>query len=1371
MLIKKKHIVFILLVCITLSSFVKGQGRVQFNQIGITDGLSNGSIKSIYQDRDGFIWIGTLAGLNQYDGAEFKVYNASRYDNNSISADDITSIIEDSKGRMWVGTFGGGVCMYNKELDNFITYSNNINQPNSLSSNEVHIIYEDSKGNIWIGTEAGLNKFNETENNFTIYTHQPENPSSLSNNSIRALYEDSTGTMWVGTFGGGMNKFDINSGICKYYKQNTSKPNSISSNFISDIEPYGSNQLLIATNGGGVNVFNFNTGEFTDFFHSLYDEVQIVRDITIDSQGIIWIGTDGDGLFKITPDNSGNIQKIKIARFMYSNQIKSNLGSNAIYKIFEDNQQNIWIGTAWNGISIIEHSKSNIEFIYSDIEGIEPSPVLSMYADKSGNLWIGSDGKGLYFYDKSTGKIINYSTELNNRLEGNYIQLIKEDKAGNIWIGTYANGLTLFNRKQNKFTTYRHDPFNENSISHNNVRTMLEDEAGNFWVATWGGGISYFNTKTGTFKNYLHNESNPASISNNNALAIVPAANDKLWIGTFGGGLNLFEPETGSFTHFSYDENNTNSISGNNILCLHKDNYENLWIGTWGNGLTKFNVVKQEFTRFDLDNGLPNNTITSIEEDDEGILWISTKKGIFSLDPKTNNIKPLNLGRNSKINEFHINSSFKDINDRIYFGGLEGLIAFYPDKLSSENSHYNVKLTGFQLFNKDVPIQENSVLTKQIGYSKKIDLKYDQSVFTIEFTALDFPFSDNCVYAIKMEGFEENWREIGTERSATFTNLSPGEYTFLVRAKGFNSDWNNDVTSISIEIHPPIYKTWWAMLLYIIIFIGLLFAFQRYTFAWARLKNNLKVEKINREQEAQIHQLKLRFFTNISHEIRTPLTLILDPLNKMLESGLGGVQVQNKLQIIKKNADRLLQLINELLDFRRMEMGKIKINVAEGNIVKFTHEIFLSFTEHAHNRNISYTFRAPDNKIMLMYDRQQLEKVIYNLLSNAFKFTPENGSISVSIEKQDNLVYIAVSDSGAGIPESQLPYIFERFYQNDESSSMKESGFGIGLTIAKELVELHSGSIEVSSKEKQGSTFTIILKQGEEHLAKEIISRDYKNSENIENYTLEPTPVIETIPIKEAPKNDFSGNTLLIVEDNTDLRKYLADNLSDKYKVLEAANGKEGIEIAKRSLPDLIISDIMMPIMDGMELCRNLKTDVHTSHIPIILLTARTAMIYKVEGFETGADEYITKPFSDKELRTRIKNLLNNRKLLRERYLKEAMLQPKDIVLTSPDEKFLNKLIEIIEKNMEEPEFKVELLTKEIGMSHSVIYKKIKALTGQSLIEFVRDIRLKRAAQLLKQKVLSVTEICYKVGFTDRRYFSQAFKKKFGQTPSEFANE
>ena len=710
---------------------------------------------------------------------------------------------------------------------------------------------------------------------------------------------------------------------------------------------------------------------------------------------------------------------------------------------------------------------------------------------------------------------------------------------------------------------------------------------------------------------------------------------------------------------------------------------------------------------------------------------------------------------------------FKDKQGTLYFGGSKGVVSFNPNNIHKYNVDYDypVVFTDFKLLDKSAD-NEKSVIKNHISYQDSITLPYNQRIFTFNFSSLKLPFSNKTQFAVKMEGFEDEWREIGSQNTTTYTNLAAGEYSFNVKSKTDDGEWNETkIAKVYISILPPYWRTWWAYILYFILVVIVLVISQRYYLGWVQMKNKLALEQLQREHEDKLHKAKQRFFTNISHEIRTPLTLILGPLNNLLKSDLD-ITKNTQLSTIKSNANRLLHLVNELLDFRKLEEGRVKLQVTQSNIVDFTNEIFLNFSQQGIIRNIDCQFEKTDKQIIAWFDKIQMEKVIFNLLSNAFKFCKEGDRIKVRVKKDANFVNITVSDSGQGIQKDKLQTIFERFYQKEENTHQAQ-GFGIGLSIAKDIIELHSGRIEVSSKLGKGSVFTILVPLGYSHFKESEIIKGVPGDEDIENYIADKNDV----NISEFPKNE-AKSSILLVEDNTNLRDYLKEILSKSYLVIEAVNGKEGLEMAVEFIPDIVISDIMMPIMDGVVFCAELKKDIRTSHIPVILLTARTLISDKIEGLETGADDYLTKPFNESILKIRIKNLLENRKLLRKRYLKEGLLRPKDVKLNSPDEEFLSKLVGIIEDNIAESEFNVDQLAKDIGMSHSNVYKKIKALTGMTIIGFVRDFRLQRAAQLLKeQQKISITDVCFKVGYTDRRHFSQEFKKKFGKSPSLFIKD
>ncbi len=1332
------------------STFLSGQSRVKFKHLTVEQGLSNGRITSIVQDSLGFIWIGTKNGLNRYDSNTFKEYNQK---NSKLSSNDISTLYVNRKSEIWIGTIGGGISVYNPKKDTFIIYKNSPTNNNSISSNDIYTFLEDSNGNMWIGTENGLNIFVEKTNSFKRYTYESNKSDPTGEAGIYSIIEEKNDVFWIGTYGAGLIKFDTDRETFTRICPNIKSVKNKSLDFINSLLFIDKEELLIGTNGNGLLKLNIKNNLISTVFSPhLNEKFSIVRTIKKDKNQNIWIGTDGQGLLKLSTD-----KKSKNSTIQYNNdsRLKTSLSNNTINAIFEDNQSNIWIGTAWKGIDVLENS-DNVNFFYSDIKGYNSSPVLSIYREKS-RLWMGTDGKGLSIYDLETKKIEQYDSKSKFSVGGDYIQCIKKINRKQYWIGTFANGLVLYELKKGKIKQYKRDKTSNSSLPYNDVRGIIELPNGNLWVGTWGGGLSYFNTKNEKFKNSRFNKNTSNSISSDNVTDILMGDFGKIWIATFGGGLNLYDPKTDIFTHYKVEENNRKSIGNNYVFSLIKDHEGNLWLGT-KEGLNKFDINTHKFKRIKIGNTSNSNTIVGIIEDDNYNLWMSTKDGIFKYDYISKTIDKFK----GISEEFHINSVYKDDKGLLYFGGDEGVVSFDPNHKPSNNFNPPVRFTDFKLFNKSVLADKNGILKNHISFEKNIVLKHNQNVFTFNFSALYYP-SNKISYLIKMEGFDKDWINIGTQKSITYTNLSHGNYVFKVKKE--NSNWNKEeITKVNIEILSPFWKTWWAYTFYVILFVLFLFALQYYAFKWAEMKNKLKTEKIQREQEDKLHQLKQRFFTDISHEIRTPLTLITGSINTLLKSNSFDISAQKQLSVIKRNADKLFNLVNELLNFRKLETGHVNLNVAKNNSVSFVKEIYLTFSQHAINKGINYEFISSKDTILAWYDAVQLEKTIFNLLSNAFKFTKVGDSIKIEVAESKKHLIITVSDTGKGISKEKSPDIFKRFYQT--GNNPEKSGFGIGLSIAKDIVELHSGEIKVQSTLHKGSTFTLKIPLGKSHFKESDFATITQNDENILSYTS-----LDKAHRNSNSEETFSGSSILLIEDNHHIRDYLKEILSKVYVIFEASNGKEGLEKAIEYVPDLVISDVMMPIMDGISFCNKLKTDVRISHIPVILLTARTLITDKIEGYETGADDYLTKPFNEDILNIRIKNLLHNRKILRDRFLKEGILSPKEITVNSPDEKFLSDLVSIIEAHIDESEFNIDELTRSIGMSHSSVYKKLKALTGMTIVGFFKDYRLKRAAQLLEKNMFSITDICFNVGYTDRRHFSQEFKKKYKMTPYTYAKK
>jgi signal transduction histidine kinase/ligand-binding sensor domain-containing protein/DNA-binding response OmpR family regulator len=1322
-----------------------GQSQVVFSKLNQTNGLSNDRVSSIVKEKNGFVWIGTENGLNRFDGNKIKIFNKQ---NCALSSNDISDLLIDRKGKIWIGTFGGGLNVYNPSNDKFVTYKNSTNSITSIPSNELNTIFEDSKGIIWLGTKNGLSFFNEKEQAFKTYKFDNKNNYSISHSDVRSIYEDENKNLWIGTFGGGLNKF--NPKTEKFYRIKSSS--AISPDYIHSLCGINKNQILIGTSGKGLLTFDMNTLSFQKKSYGIDKTINIVRCIKRTQKGTIWVGTDGVGLFKIN-----NINSVNPIVYSYTNdfQSESSISSNAIYALMEDENSNIWTGTAWNGVDVLSLNK-DYTFIPSSTKGESPVSVLSVYKNSDG-FFMGLDGKGLTVFSEKANTTKRYNSTNKNSIGDDYIQYIYEARNGTLWIGTFVNGLVNFNYKTGSFTQFKQHIGDSKSLSFNDVRYIVEDEKNNFWIATWGGGLNYLDVNTKEFKNFKEKTDDKNAISSSNVLSLQKDGS-LIWLATFGGGVNLLDTKTNKFQVYKSVEGNPNSISSNYLYSILRDSKGNVWVGTAGEGINLIETKTQKIHRFDIFKNVRYQTVMAIVEDNKGLIWFSTKQGIFNYDYSTKTFKNFSI-----LNEdYHINSGFKDEKGMLYFGCSKGVVKFNPETLKVQNVTPQVKFTNFKLFNKEVAIGEEEILKKDISFSENITLEHDQDVITIEFAAMLFPSSSSCEYQIKMENFDKNWRSIGKEGSATYTNLSPGDYVFKVRSRQLGSEWANQYSSLNIKILKPFWTEWWAFLIYFIVAISMLYGLIKYIISWEKMKADYRFEKFSHEKDIELYNLKQDFFTNISHEIRTPVTLILSSINKLLKSNEFSENHQNPFGTIKKNGEYLLNLVNELLDYRKLEHQQIKLKVVKADWVKFSKEIYLSFKEFAYQKDVKFEFESSSPAIELWFDKNQMEKVLYNLFSNALKFTSTGGSIKLSITETDSDVQLELVDEGIGISKKQLTKIFNRFYQAHDSHSVNGAGFGLGLTISNEIIKLHQGEIIVKSKKGAGSTFTIKLKKGNSFYNECEIDVSENNNELIENYFATKQENTETLTQFPANKEQ----TLLIVEDNIDICNYIIELLSDEFAILKAFNGKEGLEVAIEKSPDLIISDVMMPIMDGIELTHNLKSNVSTSHIPVILLTARASFMHKMEGFETGADDYITKPFNESLLRARIKNILKNRNILHEKFHSGDTNDVGEFVKNKKDQEFLENLGQFIEKNIDSDNLSVNFVAQELGMSHSVLYKKLKTITGLSLVEYMRDYRLKKAKQLLKTKQFTLNEVCYQVGYSDRKYFSKLFKERFGNPPT-----
>lgn len=1360
-----------------LFSKIFPQPDYQFQHINSDEGLSSNTVTCILQDHIGFLWIGTYDGLNKYDGYDFKVFKHNPDDLTSIGANAIQTLYEDKQGIIWIGTFDGGLSRYDPKTEKFTRYLNNPSDLTSLSSNKVYAICEDDEEYLWVGTANGLNKFNKKTQKFSRYNHSSSDSNSISSDIISSLLLDRKfNVLWIGTKSGGLNKYDLNSKRFKSYTSQKNNSGSLSTDFVYCLYRDTSDILWIGTFDGGLNKLDIRTNRI-----QVYDiqnsgsrgfNDQTIISIDEDKSGNLLLGTYENGLMVFD-------KKLNIF-YSYQNDPKEpgSIGDNIVNDICVDRSGLIWIGTWNDGLNKINPNRKFDHYKNNPLNSnsVSGNFITALCEDKDGYLWIGTDQKGLNRFDPKNGIFTHFKNDPNNiySITSDKIADIEEDKEGNLWIAIDGEGFCKYDKKNNRFSRFRHDPNDKNSLPCDQISVIVEQKNGNLLIGTIGGGLLDYNKKKNSFKRIRYDPNDPEDITAYGVYALLEDSKENLWIGTYGTGLFYYDRIKKSSDSYFNIPGDTTSLSDNTISAIAESDDGTIWIGTY-NGLNKFDPHHKKFKRYNESNGLPNNTIYGIVIDDTGNLWISTNKGLVKLNPANDHIRVYTKADGLQSDEFNQWAQCKGRRGNIYFGGINGFNEINSDNLKDSDFKPKVAFTDLLLFNKQIAVGYDehfyrTILTTPIDYTEILELTNDDYLFSIEFLALDYTSSQSIKYAYKMTEFDKEWIYVNADRRfATYTNLSPGEYVFTVKSTNADGVWNEIAKNLAIVVHPPWWKTGWAYSAYGAILIAFIFSIRAYDLKRARLKHQLELEHEHAQKLEELDRMKSNFFANISHEFRTPLTLILGPAEQILSEKIS-TPIQQSLTLIKRNANHLLHLINQLLDLSRLEVGKLKLNAVEQNIIPFVKGMIMSFESAATANSIRLTFSYAENVIPVFFDSEKLETVLKNLISNAIKFTPPNHEISAYILKaSDSLVQIKIKDTGIGIPENEIPKIFDRFYQVQSAHTRLHGGTGIGLALAKELVELHKGRIRVVSKVSEGTEAIIELPLGKDHLSKEQIvdydiERDAQSSHEAEIDELIPRP-------KNHEMKSYATNKdiILIVEDNPDVREFIKSSLGDEFTYDEAENGKDGIKKALEVIPDLIISDVMMPILDGNEMTRQLKSDNKTSHIPIILLTAKSGLDNKLEGLETGADDYLTKPFESKELLIRIKNLILLRKKLQGLYSSQSLssITKSKNKLKGIDAQFLERILKVIDDHISEEEFTIEDFGHEVGMSRSQMFRKIKALTGKSCSVYVRSVRLAKAKIMLQNHEANISEIAYSVGFSSPSYFTHCFKEEFGYSPSE----
>ncbi|MFH4968316.1 two-component regulator propeller domain-containing protein [Gaetbulibacter sp. M240] len=1339
----------VLFVILFITSYLNAQiDDYRFDNISSLDGLSNSSVIAIHQDQFGQIWFGTRDGLNMFDGNHFTVYRNNPEGSNSISNNDILSIHEDSFGSIWIGTYDGlnRFDPYSKTFKRFI----HNNKTNSVNDNTIRTIFEINR-EIWIGTNNGLAIYNIEENSFLEVNQNIKNGNGINGSVVNCILQDKKGNIWIGT-SKGLSKLisrNNNEFKFKYYEVNEDNINVV--NIVED----NNSNLMIATTSGLYKI-NTETGTFsslskTKFFQTLDNDI---RALQYDNDDNLWIGTSS-GVYLLTPNN---ILKSLPNKSSDLNQVKC---------IFKDKAGSFWIGTYYAGISFWD--KSNNNFGKINLDKLSSKVISSIESDANGNLYFGTVDTGITVYNPQTQKteFINESNTLG--LSSNHIKsLFISDNE--LWIGTLRTGLTIYNLKTKGCDNDR-IPKELSDLLKIGLYSIKKDKQNNLWFGTFGNGLIRYNQSNNTWLQIRNDPTNVNSISNNRVRINFIDSKNRIWVGT-QSGLNSFSIGDIGQNNFKINRYFFNERDSKfDIQTVFEDTNHNIWVGTKSKGLYLFN--ENSFEKIELING--KSEITSIHgilEDENKNLWLSSNKGIAQLNPANNKLIIYNQADGLQSKGFNDNSCLKYNPSLFYFGGNSGVSSFDPKNILTNNYTPEVILTDFKINNETIEVNDkNEILKKNILFTKNIELAYDQANFSIGFSIPNFINNSKNKYSIRLLGLNDQWA-INTSGQASYTIQTPGDYIFEV--KGFNNDgkWNQKITQLNITVQPAPWLSWWAFTIYFLLIGSAIFYVIKFFKSRENLKYELELESFQNKKIEETNKAKIDFFTSISHEFRTPLTLIIGSLQQLIENYKGSNIVYKKLLIIENSSNHLLKLINRLMDFRKLESNLLKLQAAEGNMVKFIREIYLSFTEYAKVGNYTYNFTTTDKEIFVYYDRLKLERVLYNLISNAFRYTPKGGTINVEVSKNDNFILIAVKDTGVGISEKYFDEIFDKFFEipihnNPEGNYNK--GVGIGLSIVKKLVALHKGNITVENNNPHGAIFTIAIPLGRDHLSENEIFKDFKISDELTQYQEQLNDDELRIDMQlESLVKDNDKSTILIAEDNLQLRLFLRDFLKPNYNIIDAENGKIAFEKALKYTPDLIISDVIMPEMEGTELCRKIKENLKTSHIPVILLTSRSTLVYKIEGFENGADDYISKPFNLKEFRFRVNNILESNKRLKLKFTNDDYLTPSEITISSLDEKLFKKAFEIVETNIANQQFDIPKFCLELGVSRTLLFSKIKVWTNLTPNEFINEIRMKRAIQLLEQNKLSVSEIGYKVGFNSPKYFSKCFQKKFGKTPTKY---
>ena len=1336
---KTKLVLAAIAVIIIASSFTSAapndNQRILFTHISPNEGLSQGIVVSCCQDSLGHMWFATHDGLNRYDGYRFTVYRNNPDDSTSVADNLIRKVYTDSKGGLWVGT-EKGLSFYDREKDIFRNYP--------IGGKSVTgIVDMEADGKFLVAAGGSLRIFDSGSNQWLEATppHQKE--------SFGATIIYKTGEqIWIGTKQDGL--------FC--YIPATNELTKVSSfrsrKSIQCIAMDEDGKLWVATEGDGLIRLNISTGENAVFKHNPSDSRSIssnlVRTISTDTDGRIWVGTfNGLSIFE-----DGQFQNIYSDPFSHGS-----LSQSSVRCITRDSQGGMWLGTWLGGINYWHLLKNRFINIRREANGksLNDNIISCITEDNDGSLWIGTKSGGVNHYNNQTGKFSYYSLEKNiqnNLLESNDIKAIYvEEKNKRIYVGAHAGGLNIIDRKTGSISHNSHKNPDGTPLD---VYAIIPSDENHLWIGTLDG-LWEYEISSDTFTPVI-DDTDGESLKSLRITTLLEDSQSRLWVGG-ENGLKCYIRNKGEnlstiLPHYVYTE-----LGGKFVQCIFESSTKLIWIST-RSGMYCYDEREQAITHYTTEDGLPSDIIHGMEEDSFGRLWISTDNGLSCFNPFSGTFRNFSVHDGLQSNQFNRYSHCMKRSGEMMFGGINGITTFYPQNLKDNPFTPAPQITSIQVSNRIIrPGDDTGILDKAILLTEAIELDHDQNSISIEITVPDFLSGQNNTFAYILEGFDKEWQT--TENSSiSYSNLPHGRYRLMLKAANNDGKWNDKPTVLEVRIKPIWYRTIVAKAIFLILILMLIYASYRIIVERKERENREELAKQEKAHQEDMHQMKMRFFINISHEMRTPLTLILNPLQEMISKS-SDTWMRKQLKYVERNAKRLMHLINQLMDYRRAELGVFKLKIRPENVHKIIKESWSYYERLAQSRKLQYSLLSELEGKTLYIDGQYLELILNNLLSNAFKYT-DTGSITVRAMQKDEQLYIEVSDTGKGIPAEEQERIFERFYQIDN----EHIGSGIGLSLVQKLVDLHHGKITLKSTEGAGSTFLICLP----------LSLAVYSAEELGNHTEVHTlnSLDHYIIYTEQPEQDLpetlqnKRGKLLIAEDNEEIRTYMSNSLSGIFDIVLAENGEEALKLVKEDMPDIVISDMMMPIMDGLKLCAAIKQNISTSHIPVIMLSAKTDSKDQMDALKSGADDYITKPFSMAVLIAKIQNILRTYHRVHDKATKSMEIAPERISYNAMDEELLKKAISIVERNIDNSDFSTEEFASEMNMSRSNLHLKLKALTGESALDFIRKIRFKEACRLLKDGRYSISEISDMVGFNTPSYFATCFKKYMGCLPTEY---